>query len=144
MGSTQEKVCQRHKIAAKPKYLGFECKNAWGLAMYCCKIKILLWLSGQTSGNKTCQAENSSAGSPKGASTSTNSHLPSFWIPSLTPEAKPSLLKKPVSNLNIKNLIPRAVGVVIHPYIFCYLPLFNCNFIYDYTVYVLQIILYHY
>lgn len=114
------KVFRRHncsKTEAKPQGLG--CKNYCGL-MYYCKIKILLWLSGQTSGNKTCQVENSSAGSPKGASMSTNSQLPSFWIPSLTPEAKPSLLKKPVSNLNIKNFIPRAVGVVIHPSIHCH------------------------
>ncbi|CAG14468.1 unnamed protein product, partial [Tetraodon nigroviridis] len=47
-----------------------------------------------SNGSKTSQMENSSAESSK-ASTS-NNNLPSFWIPSLTPEAKPSLLKKPV------------------------------------------------
>ncbi|TNM94290.1 nitric oxide synthase-interacting protein [Takifugu rubripes] len=52
------------------------------------------FMFGQTDGNKPYQTKNSSAESPIGASTSNHS-LPSFWIPSLTPEAKPSLLKKP-------------------------------------------------
>ncbi|XP_030649082.1 nitric oxide synthase-interacting protein [Chanos chanos] len=54
-----------------------------------------------TSGqSKETSSQNGSAGSA-GASTSTDESgsssksLPSFWIPSLTPEAKPTLLKKP-------------------------------------------------
>uniref|UniRef100_A0A8C2H5B6 Nitric oxide synthase-interacting protein n=1 Tax=Cyprinus carpio TaxID=7962 RepID=A0A8C2H5B6_CYPCA len=53
-----------------------------------------------TSGMKTREdglnlsTTHSASGSDTGASSS-SSALPSFWIPSLTPEAKPTLLKKP-------------------------------------------------
>ncbi len=41
------------------------------------------------------KGSSSSSSSDTGASSS-SSALPSFWIPSLTPEAKPTLIKKPV------------------------------------------------
>ncbi len=41
------------------------------------------------------KGSSSSSSSDAGASSS-SSALPSFWIPSLTPEAKPTLIKKPV------------------------------------------------
>lgn len=48
---------------------------------------------GEMSGSQTGSSESSTAAAAAGSSQS----LPSFWIPSLTPEAKPTLLKKPVS-----------------------------------------------
>lgn len=53
--------------------------------------------SGQTSGGEKSQADSasSSSSSSSSAPSSSTSSLPSFWIPSLTPEAKPTLLKKP-------------------------------------------------
>jgi len=55
--------------------------------------------SGQNRGNEkgttdSSSAESSSAAGASSAAPSSQS-LPSFWIPSLTPEAKPTLLKKP-------------------------------------------------
>ncbi|XP_035254093.1 nitric oxide synthase-interacting protein [Anguilla anguilla] len=46
-------------------------------------------------------AASSSAGSSSGSGSgsSSTSALPSFWIPSLTPEAKPTILKKPVKTV---------------------------------------------
>ncbi|XP_041634543.1 nitric oxide synthase-interacting protein isoform X2 [Cheilinus undulatus] len=58
--------------------------------------------SGQTSGGEkspTDSALSSSSSafssSASSSSSSSSSSLPSFWIPSLTPEAKPTLIKKP-------------------------------------------------
>ncbi|XP_074553710.1 nitric oxide synthase-interacting protein [Halichoeres trimaculatus] len=51
--------------------------------------------SGQTSGGEKSQADSASSSSSSSAASSSSSSLPSFWIPSLTPEAKPTLLKKP-------------------------------------------------
>uniref|UniRef100_A0A3Q0SGT3 Nitric oxide synthase-interacting protein n=1 Tax=Amphilophus citrinellus TaxID=61819 RepID=A0A3Q0SGT3_AMPCI len=45
----------------------------------------------ETGGTQSSPGESSSAGTPASSSQS----LPSFWIPSLTPEAKPTTLKKP-------------------------------------------------
>ncbi|XP_053195275.1 nitric oxide synthase-interacting protein [Scomber japonicus] len=55
--------------------------------------------SGQSKGSEksrtdSSSAESSSAGSSSAVPSSSQS-LPSFWIPSLTPEAKPTMLKKP-------------------------------------------------
>ncbi|KAM7386247.1 hypothetical protein PAMA_009063 [Pampus argenteus] len=55
--------------------------------------------SGQNKGSEKGRTENSSAESSSAAgvssAASSSQSLPSFWIPSLTPEAKPTLLKKP-------------------------------------------------
>ncbi|XP_028268449.1 nitric oxide synthase-interacting protein [Parambassis ranga] len=53
--------------------------------------------SGQSNGSEKGRAQSSSGESSSATSSpSTSSQsLPSFWIPSLTPEAKPTLLKKP-------------------------------------------------
>uniref|UniRef100_A0A4W6DZ63 Nitric oxide synthase-interacting protein n=1 Tax=Lates calcarifer TaxID=8187 RepID=A0A4W6DZ63_LATCA len=52
--------------------------------------------SGQSKGGEKGRIDSSSAESSMAASASTSSQsLPSFWVPSLTPEAKPTLLKKP-------------------------------------------------
>ncbi|XP_049416279.1 nitric oxide synthase-interacting protein isoform X2 [Epinephelus fuscoguttatus] len=52
--------------------------------------------SGQSKGGETGRTDGSSAESPSAASAASSSQtLPSFWIPSLTPEFKPTLLKKP-------------------------------------------------
>ncbi|XP_071357564.1 nitric oxide synthase-interacting protein isoform X2 [Trachinotus anak] len=52
--------------------------------------------SGQNKGGEMSRTDSSSAESSSAASASTSSQsLPSFWIPTLTPEAKPTLLKKP-------------------------------------------------
>ncbi|GLD61308.1 nitric oxide synthase-interacting protein-like protein [Lates japonicus] len=52
--------------------------------------------SGQSKGGEKGRTDSSSAESSMAASASTSSQsLPSFWVPSLTPEAKPTLLKKP-------------------------------------------------
>ncbi|XP_008413284.1 nitric oxide synthase-interacting protein [Poecilia reticulata] len=49
-----------------------------------------------TSGQKTeSKASSSGEASSAGPAPSSSQSLPSFWIPSLTPEAKPTLLKKP-------------------------------------------------
>lgn len=48
-------------------------------------------------GGSVSSLTSSSSASVSTESTSSSS-LPSFWIPSLTPEAKPTLLKKPVSS----------------------------------------------
>ncbi|XP_062840832.1 nitric oxide synthase-interacting protein [Trichomycterus rosablanca] len=57
------------------------------------------FVSGQTKEAPSPNGSVSSVGSFSSASTSTesssSSSLPSFWIPSLTPEAKPTMLKKP-------------------------------------------------
>ncbi|XP_061606400.1 nitric oxide synthase-interacting protein [Phyllopteryx taeniolatus] len=44
---------------------------------------------------RTDSSSSSSAPSSTGSVASSSQSLPSFWIPSLTPEAKPTLLKKP-------------------------------------------------
>ncbi|MCI4384702.1 hypothetical protein PGIGA_G00041740, partial [Pangasianodon gigas] len=50
------------------------------------------------SGSASSLSSLSSLSSASASTESTSSSsLPSFWIPSLTPEAKPTLLKKPVS-----------------------------------------------
>lgn len=52
--------------------------------------------SGQTTDVEASRTERSSAeSSTAGPSASSSQSLPSFWIPSLTPEAKPAMLKKP-------------------------------------------------
>nr|XP_020464022.1 nitric oxide synthase-interacting protein [Monopterus albus]XP_020464023.1 nitric oxide synthase-interacting protein [Monopterus albus]XP_020464024.1 nitric oxide synthase-interacting protein [Monopterus albus] len=52
--------------------------------------------SGQNKGSERSRTDSSSVeSSPAGSSASSSQSLPSFWIPSLTPEAKPTLLKKP-------------------------------------------------
>ncbi|XP_070703960.1 nitric oxide synthase-interacting protein [Pempheris klunzingeri] len=52
--------------------------------------------SGQDNGKEKGRTDNSSAESSTAASAGTSSQsLPSFWIPSLTPEAKATLIKKP-------------------------------------------------
>ncbi|XP_042361557.1 nitric oxide synthase-interacting protein [Plectropomus leopardus] len=52
--------------------------------------------SGQSKGGEKSRTDGSSAESSSSASASSSSQtLPSFWIPSLTPESKPTLLKKP-------------------------------------------------
>ncbi|KAK2832729.1 hypothetical protein Q5P01_016618 [Channa striata] len=52
--------------------------------------------SGQKKGSAKGPTDSSSAESSIASSSATSSkNLPSFWIPSLTPEAKPTLLKKP-------------------------------------------------
>lgn len=51
---------------------------------------------GQTKGSEKGSTD-SSGESSSGAAASSSQSLPSFWIPSLTPEAKPTLIKKPVS-----------------------------------------------
>ncbi|XP_012736423.2 nitric oxide synthase-interacting protein [Fundulus heteroclitus] len=49
-----------------------------------------------TSGQKKdSEASSSAEASTAGPATTSSQSLPSFWIPSLTPEAKPTLLKKP-------------------------------------------------
>ncbi|XP_008328711.1 nitric oxide synthase-interacting protein [Cynoglossus semilaevis] len=54
------------------------------------------FVSGQKKGSEVAKPASSSAESSSGSSASSSSQsLPSFWIPSLTPEAKPTLLKKP-------------------------------------------------
>ncbi|XP_060945679.1 nitric oxide synthase-interacting protein [Limanda limanda] len=54
------------------------------------------FISGQNNGIEKGRTEGSSVESSTVSSASTSSQsLPSFWIPSLTPEAKPTLLKKP-------------------------------------------------
>ncbi|TRY59952.1 hypothetical protein DNTS_017610 [Danionella cerebrum] len=69
--------------------------------------------SGQSKEEENQKASSSS--SSKDAGESSSSALPSFWIPSLTPEAKPTLLKKPSKAvlcpmsggpLKMSNLIP--------------------------------------
>ncbi|XP_026209417.1 nitric oxide synthase-interacting protein [Anabas testudineus] len=52
--------------------------------------------TGQSKGNEKGSTDGSSTESSTAASAATSSQsLPSFWIPSLTPESKPTLLKKP-------------------------------------------------
>ncbi|XP_072225829.1 nitric oxide synthase-interacting protein [Leuresthes tenuis] len=52
--------------------------------------------SGQNKDSETSRSQRSSGEPSTVASAATSSQsLPSFWIPSLTPEAKPTLLKKP-------------------------------------------------
>ncbi|XP_037545280.1 nitric oxide synthase-interacting protein [Nematolebias whitei] len=52
--------------------------------------------SGQNKDNEVGGSQNSSGeSSTAAAATSSSQSLPSFWVPSLTPEAKPTLLKKP-------------------------------------------------
>ncbi|CAJ1076616.1 nitric oxide synthase-interacting protein isoform X1 [Xyrichtys novacula] len=60
--------------------------------------------SGQTSGGEKTQTDSAAASSSSSSSSSassssssacSSSSLPSFWIPSLTPEAKPTQIKKP-------------------------------------------------
>ncbi|XP_059203918.1 nitric oxide synthase-interacting protein [Centropristis striata] len=52
--------------------------------------------SGQGKGSEKARTDSGSAESSTAASASTSSQsLPSFWIPSLTPESKPTQLKKP-------------------------------------------------
>ncbi|AWP18296.1 putative nitric oxide synthase-interacting protein [Scophthalmus maximus] len=55
------------------------------------------FISGQDNGGETGRTDGSSTAESSAApSASTSSQsLPSFWIPTLTPEAKPTLLKKP-------------------------------------------------
>ncbi|KAM9392913.1 nitric oxide synthase-interacting protein [Pholidichthys leucotaenia] len=45
--------------------------------------------------NKGSEKESSGESSSSASAASSSQSLPSFWIPSLTPEAKPTLLKKP-------------------------------------------------
>ncbi|KAG7459852.1 hypothetical protein MATL_G00215090 [Megalops atlanticus] len=59
-----------------------------------------------TGQSRDSEGQNGSAGSASTSSTgsssagsSSSSTLPSFWIPSLTPEAKPTVLKKPVKTV---------------------------------------------
>lgn len=52
-------------------------------------------LNGSAAGAATAGSDSAVAGSSSGSSSSSTSALPSFWIPSLTPEAKPTALKKP-------------------------------------------------
>jgi len=53
-------------------------------------------VAGSSSGSSSSSSASASASSSSSASASSStSSLPSFWIPSLTPEAKPTLLKKP-------------------------------------------------
>ncbi|XP_077413426.1 nitric oxide synthase-interacting protein isoform X4 [Vanacampus margaritifer] len=47
------------------------------------------------SGEKVRTDSSSSASSSTGSVASSSQNLPSFWVPSLTPKAKPTLLKKP-------------------------------------------------
>lgn len=54
--------------------------------------------SEQNKGSEKGRADSSSAESSTGSAATSSQSLPSFWIPSLTPEAKPTLLKKPVSD----------------------------------------------
>ncbi|XP_044038688.1 nitric oxide synthase-interacting protein isoform X3 [Siniperca chuatsi] len=52
--------------------------------------------SGQNKGSEKGRTDSSPAEASSAGSAATSSQsLPSFWIPSLTPEAKPTLLKKP-------------------------------------------------
>ncbi|KAM4531531.1 nitric oxide synthase-interacting protein isoform 1-T4 [Odontesthes bonariensis] len=52
--------------------------------------------SGQNKDGETRRSQSSSGEASTAASAATSSQsLPSFWIPSLTPEAKPTLIKKP-------------------------------------------------
>ncbi|KAM9346449.1 nitric oxide synthase-interacting protein [Symphorus nematophorus] len=51
--------------------------------------------SGQSKGTEKVRADSSSAETSSGSASSSSQSLPSFWIPSLTPEAKPTLIKKP-------------------------------------------------
>ncbi|XP_077390445.1 nitric oxide synthase-interacting protein [Festucalex cinctus] len=54
------------------------------------------FISGQSKvGEKVRTDSSSSASSSTGSVASSSQNLPSFWVPSLTPEAKPTLLKKP-------------------------------------------------
>ncbi|XP_029364261.1 nitric oxide synthase-interacting protein isoform X1 [Echeneis naucrates] len=53
-------------------------------------------VTGANKGGEKSRTDSNSAESSCAASASTSSHsLPSFWIPSLTPEARPTQLKKP-------------------------------------------------
>lgn len=60
--------------------------------------------SGQSKGvekvrTDSVRTDSSSAeSSTAGPAASSSQSLPSFWVPSLTPEAKPTLIKKPVSD----------------------------------------------
>ncbi|XP_057717210.1 nitric oxide synthase-interacting protein [Corythoichthys intestinalis] len=54
------------------------------------------FISGQSKvGDKIRRDSSSSASTSTGSVASSSQNLPSFWVPSLTPEAKPTLLKKP-------------------------------------------------
>lgn len=53
------------------------------------------FLPGQNKGGEKGGTESSSAESSSGSAACSSQNLPSFWIPTLTPEAKPTLLKKP-------------------------------------------------
>lgn len=51
--------------------------------------------SDKSKGDESQKGSTSSSSSDNSGESSSSSALPSFWIPSLTPEAKPTLLKKP-------------------------------------------------
>ncbi|KAG5279965.1 hypothetical protein AALO_G00083480 [Alosa alosa] len=51
--------------------------------------------NGSKAMGSTAGSDSAVAGSSSGSSISSTSALPSFWIPSLTPEAKPTAVKKP-------------------------------------------------
>ncbi|TKS88147.1 Nitric oxide synthase-interacting protein E3 ubiquitin-protein ligase NOSIP [Collichthys lucidus] len=53
------------------------------------------FMSGQNKESEKGRTNNSSAESSSVSADPSTQSLPSFWIPSLTPEAKPTLLKKP-------------------------------------------------
>lgn len=98
-----------YRVCVDPSIIySMSCKLLW--SNHCCTVKqgFIYFILGPSNTNKTLP-ESSSAESSK-ASTSSNNSLPSFWIPSLTPEAEPTLLKKPVSNININNILPKAVA----------------------------------
>nr|XP_057904630.1 nitric oxide synthase-interacting protein [Doryrhamphus excisus] len=51
--------------------------------------------SGQNRGGDKGSSSSAAAATSSGSVASSSQSLPSFWVPSLTPEAKPTLLKKP-------------------------------------------------
>nr|AKC57336.1 nitric oxide synthase-interacting protein [Dicentrarchus labrax] len=51
--------------------------------------------SGQSKGGEKSRTDSSSAESSTISAATSSQSLPSFWVPSLTPEAKPTMLKKP-------------------------------------------------
>lgn len=77
----------------------------WVLTVICGSVETVATTcfspTGQSKGGEKGRIDSSSAESSMAASASTSSQsLPSFWVPSLTPEAKPTLLKKPVSGFS--------------------------------------------
>ena len=58
-------------------------------------------------------SKDSTNGSVSNMQTGKNKELPSFWIPALTPQAKATLIEKPVSKLK------KFAGVVSNPTASC-------------------------